>query len=174
VRTKLFAKACAHLEADDRRADAFLFLLREIDAKDLRDRLAERALTLRKKKGYDTALTYLRLLGRDPAIGEALRFELAACGLKVSPKDLASRAGDPAIQQFARLVHSHETDPLDYVKKATWLAPEDLFFVGFHFAEGTGAEREFGGAVLKLVLKKSPKTQVGKDARAKLRSAGLD
>jgi HEAT repeat protein len=176
LRTKIFARASAYLETDDRRADALLFLLRESDAKDLRDRLAERALTLRKKKDYAKALTYLRLLGRDPAIGEGLRFELAACGLKVSPKDLAAdaRAADPAIQQFSRLVHSHETDPLDYVKKAAWLAPEDLFYLGFHFAEGAGPEREFGGGLLKLVVKKSAKSQMGKGARAKLRSAGLD
>jgi HEAT repeat protein len=176
LRTRIFAKASAYLEADDRRADALLFLLRESDVKDLRARLAERALALRKKKDYARAITYLRLLGRDPAIGEGLRFELAACGLKVSPKDLAAdaRAADPALPQFSRLIHSHETDPLDYVKKAAWLAPEDLFYLGFHFAEGTGPEREFGGGLLKLVLKKSPKSQMGKDARAKLRRAGLD
>lgn len=176
LRTKLFAKACTYLEADDRRADAFLFLLRESDPKDLRDRLSERALVLRKKKDYVRALTYLRLLARDPAIGEGLRFELAACSLKMSPKEMAgdARAADPAIQQFARLLHSHEIHPLDHVKKAAWLAPEDLFYLGFHFAEGAGPEREFGGSVLKLVLKKSAKSQVGKDARAKLRSAGLD
>jgi len=155
LRTKLFARASAYLEADDRRADALLFLLRESDAKDLRDRLADRALTLRKKKDYSKALTYLRLLGRDPAIGEGLRFELAACGVKVSPKDLAAdaRSADPAIQQFSRLVHSHESDPLEYVKKAAWLAAEDLLYLGFHFAEGAGPERDFGGGLLKLVLK---------------------
>jgi hypothetical protein len=176
VRTKVFTKACAYLEADDRRADALLFLLREADAKELRDRLVERALMLRKKKDYAKALTYLRLLGRDPAIGEGLRFELAACGLKLSPKGLAAeaRAADPVIQQFSRLVHSHETDPLEYVQKAAWLAAEDVFYLGFHFAEGTGPEREFGGGLLKLVVKKSPKTQMGKDARAKLRRTGLD
>ncbi|MBY0521784.1 MAG: hypothetical protein K2R98_00205 [Gemmataceae bacterium] len=176
LRTKLFHQACKYLESEDRRADAFLFLLREADAKDLRDRLEERGIALRQKKKYAEALVYLKLLGRDPACGETTRFELAACSLKVSAHELAaeSRAADPAIQQFARLVHSHENDPFTYVQKASWLSPEDLFYVGFHFVEGMGAERDFGGNVLRLVLKKSAKTQMGKDAKRKLRSAGLD
>ena len=57
--------------------------------------------------------------------------------------------------------------------RATWLDPEDLLYIGFHFAEGTGPDRTFGGEVLKLVLKRSPKSQVGKDAKSKLRSSGL-
>jgi hypothetical protein len=172
VRTKLFNMACDYLEKEDRRADAVLFVLKEADANEHRDRLADKALSYRKKKKYPTALLYLRLLGRDPACGEELRFELAACGLKLSSHDLAAaaRTGDHALQQFARLIKSHETPPLTYVQKAGWLEPEDLFYLGFHFAEGQGPEREFGAAVLRLLLKKSPKAKVAKDAKTKLKS----
>jgi len=175
LRSKLFAQAARHLEADDRRADALLFLLREGDARDVRDRLEERAVALRKKKKYDQALHYLRLLARDPACGEAMRFEQAGCGLKTSAKDLAAeaRAADPCLHHFARLIHSHETDPLVHLQKAAWLEPEDLFYLGFHFAEGKGPERVFAGGVLNLLLKKSPKSKLAKDARSKLNSAGL-
>src|SRR5439155_3323678 len=95
--TGLFKQACTYLEAQDRRADALLFLLREADSRGLRDRLEEQALAHRKKKNYSDSLIYLRLLTRDPACGEAIRFEQAACSLKVSPKDLAAdaRATDP-------------------------------------------------------------------------------
>lgn len=175
LRARLFNQACKYLEAEDRRAEPLLFLLREANNRDLRDRLEERAETLRKKKQYAGALQYLRLLGRDPACGEELRFLLAACGLKRSQHDLSAegRAADPSLGQFARLIHNHQTDPLVYVRKASWLAPEDLFYLGFHFAEGTGPERTFGGEVLKLVLKRSPRSQVAKDAKSKLRSSGL-
>src|SRR5262249_54411202 len=47
-----FDKASEYLEAGDRRADALLFLLREADVAELRDRLERRALALRKKKDY--------------------------------------------------------------------------------------------------------------------------
>lgn len=175
LRNKLFTKACAYLDADDRRADALLFLLREADPRDVRDRLEERALALRKKKKYAEALRYLRLLMRDPACAESVRFESAACHLKESAHDLAAeaRASDPALHQFARLIHSHETDPAVYIEKATWLGPEDWFYLGFHFAEGKGPERDFAGRLLRMVVKKSPRNQLGKDAKSKLNSAGL-
>jgi HEAT repeat protein len=175
LRDKLFTTACSYLEAEDRRADALLFLLRESDAKDLRDRLEERALALRKKKKYAEALLYLRLLGRDPACAENIRFEQAACGLKLSAHDLApeAREADPCLHQLARLIHSHATDPALTIEKAAWVAPEDLFYLGFHFAEGKGPERDFAGKMLRLVVKRSPRSQLGRDAKSKLNSAGL-
>jgi HEAT repeat protein len=174
--TGLFKQACAYLEGQDRRADALLFLLREADPRNLRDRLEERALAHRKKKNYSGALIYLRLLTRDPACVETIRFEQAACSLKVSPKDLAAdaRASDPALHQFGGLLHRHETEPIKMVEKAKWLDPEDLFFLGFHFAEKTGAEKEFGGLVLRLFIKRSPRAKQAKDAKSKLRSQGLE
>jgi hypothetical protein len=175
LRTRLFAQACDYLEAGDRRADALLFLLREADAKGLRDRLEERALANRKKKKYSLALIYWRLLTRDPACREEIRFEQAACGLKVSGHDLApeSRSTDPCLHQFAGLVHRHETEPIKFVEKAKWLDPEDLFYLGFHFAEGHGPEKEFGAQVLRLLIRRSPRSKSAKDAKSKLRSQGL-
>jgi HEAT repeat protein len=176
LRTKVFNKASSYLESDDRRAEALLFVLREADANDLRDRLADGALSYRKKKKYPTALQYLRLLGRDPALGESLRFELAACGLKMSAKDLSppARHADQSLQQFARLLKNPETPVLTYIQKATWLEPEDVFYLGFHFVEGQGPERDFGADVLRLLLKKAGKSKVAKDAKTKLRAAGFD
>lgn len=176
LRSKLLDQACSYLEAGDRRADALLFVLREADPRGLRDRLEEWALALRKKKQYDAALVYLRLLGRDPACGEAIRFEQAACGLKVSSHDLAvdARAADPCLHQFAGLLNRHETDPIEAVEKAKWLEPEDLFYLGFHFAEGNRREKEFGGQVLRLFIRRSPRSKLAKDARSKLRSEGLE
>jgi hypothetical protein len=175
LRAKLFSQACTYLEAGDRRADALLFLLRDADSAALREQLEARASALRKKKAYATALIYLRLLTRDPASGEALRFEMAACALKVSETTLAieSRTADPSLQQFARLVHSHDVDPAERLKKAKWLAPEELFYVGFHFTEGDRQEREFGAQALRLAIQRGPRSKLAKDAKSKLRSAGL-
>src|SRR5581483_635215 len=175
LRSKVFSQMCTFLEAGDRRAEAMLYLLREWDARALRDQLEERALSLRKKKAYEKALGYLRLLTRDPACGEDTRFELAACGLKTSEQDLAleSRSANPALQQFARLVHSHDVDPADRLKQSRWLGAADLFYLGFHFAEGDKQERQFGAQALQLAIKRSPRSKLAKDAKSKLRSAGL-
>jgi HEAT repeats len=175
LRKTLFAQACDYLEKEDRRADAFLFLLREADPRALRDQLADRATALRKKKRYAVALAYLRLLARDPACGEPIRQELAACGLKVSDKDLAAeaRASDSCLHQFAALVHRHALDPIDFVSKARWLDADELFYLGFHFVEGLGFEKEFGGQILNLLLKRFPRSKLAKDAKNKLKRQGV-
>jgi HEAT repeat protein len=176
VQKQLRAEAGERLEAADRRSDPLFFVLREIDPHQLRDELEARALAFRKKKDYQRALTYLRQLTRDPACSESVRFELAACGLKLSEQNLAGeyRASDPSLQQLARLAHSHEQPPVDRIKAAKWLAPDDLFYAGFHFAESSDRqERELGGALLQLVQDRSPRTKLAKDARTKQRAAGL-
>jgi HEAT repeat protein len=175
-REQVFAQTCAYLEANDRRADALLFLLREADATELRQRLEERALHWRKKKAYETALLYLRLLVRDPASGFPIRFELACCGLKVSPHDLSpeARAGDPCLQQFATLCQGYEPELSAELEKIKWLSAEDLYYLGFHFAEQLGQQKQFGGKVLRLVVKRSPRTKLAQAAKHKLRGAGLE
>lgn len=175
-RQKIFARTCDYLESGDRRADALLFLLREGDAEELRDRLEQRAVHWRKKKEYKTALDYLRLLIRDPASGFPIRLELAACGLKISSHDLSAeaRANDPCLQQFATLLQGYETELLAELEKIKWLEPEDLYYLGFHFAEQIGRPRQFGGKVLHLLVKRSPRTKLAQAAKSKLRGAGLE
>lgn len=171
----LFAEASKHLEANDRRGDAFVFVHREIDPADLRTRLEEKAVALRKKKNYDGAMAYLRLLARDPAIGFDLRFELAGVGLKLSSKELSpeARGADPCLGQFSHLVSGYENDLTRAIDKAKWLEPEDLFYLGFHFIERDGVPRRFGTAVLQSLVKRSPKSKLAKDAKSKLKAAGV-
>ncbi len=131
---------------------------------------------MRKKKDYPRTLVYLRLLTRDPACGEAIRFEMAACALKLSEKDLAAdrRAADSSLQQFARLAHNHQQPPIDLLRSAKWLTPEEYFYLGFHFAESSDRqERELGSALLELVQERCPKTKLAKDAKNKQRAAGM-
>ncbi len=176
-REPVFDKACAYLEAGDRRAEPLLFLLREAEPADLRDRLEKRALACRKKKDYTTALLYLRLLGRDPACGLALRLELAACGLKTSGKDLAAdgRAADPCLEQFTHLAQQDDGQWVEQVEKMRWLEPEDLYYLGFHLAEQPGRARKLAEPLLHLVVKRSPRSKMGQAAKSKLHAAcGLD
>jgi HEAT repeat protein len=175
-RDEVFERACELLEEGDRRADPLLFLLREADAADLRDRLEARAAYWRKKKDYPEALNYLRLLARDPACGFPTRLELAACGLKVSGHELAAeaRAADPALQQFTHLAHNYEAELLDQLGKVKWLEPDDLYYLGFHLAEQDGRSRQVGAEALRLVLKRSPRSKLAQAARSKLGRAGLE
>jgi HEAT repeat protein len=175
-REKVFTQACEYLESGDRRADALLFLLRETDPGELRQRLEDRAVHWRKKKAYETALLYLRLLIRDPASGFPIRWELACCGLKISSHDLSpeARASDPCLQQFSTLCQGYEAELSAELEKIKWLEPEDLYYLGFHFAEQLGQQRQFGGKVLRLLVKRSPRSKLAQDAKRKLRGAGLE
>jgi hypothetical protein len=176
LRAQIFAQACKHLEADDRRAEALLFLLREADPRALRDRLEDRGVRSRKKKEYAKALAYFRLLARDPACGEPVRFELAGCGLKLSAKDLAAeaRTADPCLQQFGGMIHRNAIDVFGAVEKASWLEAADLFYLGFHFVEGRGPEKDFGANVLRLLVRRFARAKIAKDAKNKLKSQGLN
>jgi hypothetical protein len=175
ARTRLFAQACAYQDADDRRAEPFWFLLRTADAEGTKEQIEGRAEALRKKKDYQHALAYLRLLTRDPACGAALRFEQAALAVKLSAHDPAAvaRNADPALAQFSRLVQDTDFDLLGSVAKAKWLSEEDLFYLGFHFAGEGRQAKEFGKGVLELLIKRSPKSEHAKDAKRKLKSEGL-
>lgn len=173
-KTELLDTAATFIDADDHRTEPLLFLLRAADAAGLRDALFDRAVARRKKKQYVAALKYLKLLGRDPAVGLPVRLELALCGLKLSAKELAadSRAADPSLRQFEPLVTRSAAEVLDALSKAKWLEADDLFYLGFHFAEKNGTERQFGADVLRLVVKGFPKAKVTTAARNKLKAVG--
>jgi hypothetical protein len=174
-RAKAFAGAAKYHDGEDRKAAPLFFLLHEMDHAWTRDQIEARALELRKKKKYAQAIGYYWLLAQDPACSEEARFELAATGLKESKHDLApdSRQNDPALHQFTRLLQNAAFDLTGHVTKAKWLDTDDLFYLGFHFAEHTHRAREFGKHVLEMVVKRSPQSEIGKQAKRKLKSEAL-
>ena len=175
LQDELYRHASRHLEAGDHRAEALLFLLREVDATALRDRMFQSGVARRKKNDYPTALKYLKLLARDPSVGFPMRLELALCGLKAGAKEIAadSRANDVALKQFEHLIATHADETLQQVQKAKWLEADDLYYLGFHFAERSGAEKDFGIAVLRHLVKTSPKSKPAGSARNKLKSVSV-
>lgn len=175
TRQQLLAQACQYLDADDRRADALLFLLREADGQWLRTRLAQRATGHRKKGDDQRALRYFRILLRDPDCADAVRFEAAATALRASPKDLSpeARAADGCLSQLAALVGRQTLDVPKLLAKTPWLDAEDLFYLGFHFVERRGMDQRFGVEVLRLLSKRFPRSKRVKEAVNKLRAHGV-
>jgi hypothetical protein len=116
------------------------------------------------------------LLIRDPSSGFPIRLELACCGVKVSSRDLSAeaRASDPCLQQFATLCQGYEGELSAQLEKIKWLEPDDLYYLGFHFAEQGGQQKQFGGKLLRLLMKRSPRTKLAQAAKSKLRGAGLE
>ena len=168
----LLAMAAAHLESGHHLADPFLFLLKESDPAYLRDGLFDRAVELRKKKKYEAALASLKFLGRDPSAGFAVRFELACVGVKLSKKDLGrdARINDSCLSQFAHTANADLDETVKQLDKAKWVEADDLFYIGFHFAEDLGRLRQFGAECLKLCVARSPKGKVATNAKTKLKT----
>jgi HEAT repeat protein len=176
LRQKVFHQACEYLDASDKRADPLLFLLRESDPGFLREHLHDRAVALRKKKDYQGALSFLKLMQRDTSLGFPVRLELAACGLKVSGKELAHelRENDPCLYHFGLLAQQDEEELLKEIGKMKWLDPEDLYYLGFHFAEQVGKLQKLGGDVLHLLIQRSPRTKLAQAAKSKLNTSAID
>ena len=78
------------------------------------------------------------------------------------------------MQQFATLCQGYEPELSAELEKMIWLEPEDLYYLGFHFAEQVGQQKQFGGKVLHLLMKRSPRAKLAKAAKTKLRGAGLE
>lgn len=175
ARKEVFRAACAFLEKDDRRADPLFYVLREADPKELRELLEEKAEALRKKKCYGQALHYLKLMARDPALGFPLRFEMAGCGLKVSPQELneEARKADPCLHQFALLAQQDEAALVRAIDQAKWIEPDDLYYLGFHFSEMEKPYWRLASELLERVVKRAPKSKTAQAAKAKLKRAGL-
>jgi len=95
-------------------------------------------------------------------------------GLKLSNKELdaEARARDPALYQFADLIRQDEPGTYKEVEATKWLGADELYYLGFHFAEHAGVMGEFGGKVLKLLLKRFPKNKLAAAAKNKLKSSG--
>jgi hypothetical protein len=58
-------------------------------------------------------------------------------------------------------------------KEKSHLDSEDLYWLGFHLAEGSGDEKELGAELLKMVVQREGKSKIGRNARNKLRLEGL-
>lgn len=171
---ELFNTLCKYLEAQDRRADAMIFVLKEAGAVELRDRLEAKAAGLKKKEDFERAHLYYRAAARDPAAGLTIRIGLATLGLKLSTKDLDSeaRSHDHCLHQFADLIRQDEPAIFEEVEKTKWLEAEELYYLGFHFVDHAGIMGDFGTKVLKLLVKRYPKNKISANAKNKLKSSG--
>lgn len=173
---QLFPRAAKYLETADRRADPLLFVLRESGPAELRDRLHKRAASLMAKEAFESARLIYRALTRDPAAGFPYRMGAALCGLKTSAKQLGAeaRAQDACLGQFAELARRDGVAVLAELEKSTCLQAEDLYYLGFHFAESLEEDlRNFGASVLRLLISRFPRGKLAAGAKSKLGSAGL-
>lgn len=167
---KFTALATGELEKHDPRAEALLYFLRNINPKIADEVWRDAGLRFKKSGRWAKAVECLRQLTSSDGFDNELRYELSVCNLKLSPRDLAPnlRADDHALRGFQALADKG-FKLADRLLKEKVVEPAELFYVGFHFAEGTGDARKFGEKLLEHVAKRHAKTKVGKDAKNKLK-----
>jgi hypothetical protein len=100
------------------------------------------------------------------------RFQLGVCELKLSKKKIARGANnDPCLATFSELLKHKEFPVLKRVTTEPGLDAEELFYLGFSFAERGDAEQGFGGDVLAF-LADSGDEKVAARAHNKLKTMG--
>ncbi len=168
---KFSGRAARELLGGNARHEALLYFLRNVDQKISDAVWHDVGLKHKKAKKWAKAVECLRQLTRAEGFDNEPRFELSVCNLKQSPKELAThlRAEDQALRGFQALLQEKKFKLFDRLKKERVLDASDLFYVGFHFSEGTGDEYKFGQKLLDAVAKRWPKSKQAKAARNKLK-----
>jgi hypothetical protein len=159
------------LEAEDRIQGAYLHFLKNTDADYGYEQLVSRGAQLKKAKKYKEAIRFLSPLKDFPTYSEEDKFALAVAQLKLHPHDVGTITArhDPALDLLGDLYRSSAFPLLETLKKEKSLEPEDLFYVGFRFAEGPAQERSLGEELLEFLADRYPRTKVGKSAKNKLK-----
>ncbi|HZI93339.1 MAG TPA: HEAT repeat domain-containing protein [Patescibacteria group bacterium] len=173
---QVFDKAVVALTVDDRIWEPMLYVVRHHDPKIMYAWLMDEAARFKKARKYTEAEACLRPLTRGDHFDSEARYELALAGIRAarSRGGISSSAAFSSIDLFKQLVRDPAFPLLDRLKKErTHLQADDLYYLGFHLAEGTPSEREIGAELLKLVAARAGATKLGKSARNKLRAEGL-
>lgn len=159
------------ITAEDRIQGAYLYFLKNVDPEYAYAQLAGRGAQLKKAQKYQEAIRFLSPLKEFPTVKAEEKFALAVAQLKLRPHEIVptARRPEPALDLLADVYRSSAFPLLEALKKDTALAPEDLFYIGFRFAEGTAEERMLGEKILTFLARQYPRTTVGKSAKNKLK-----
>ncbi len=167
----------AAIEAGKEEFKIHFELLRYADPERLRDMLLEKGRKLRQAHKAAEALTYLALVNRDDLLTPEVQYQVALARLDTMNLDVTRASSDPQSPtiQIAALLRNPDFPLIQRLKTdKPQVSPAALLYLGYRFTERAGAEREFGGAVLKLLADQHAQSAEGKTARQKLRTEGLE
>ncbi len=177
ARLSVSKKLLAAVDGGKEEVKVYFELLRLADPKRLVDLLLDKGRTLRKTKKPEAAAKYLALVNRDDLVTPEVTYELALARLDFMNLDISRPSSDPQspVVQIAHLLRNPDFPLLKRLKaEKPAVRPDALLYLGYRFTERMGAEREFGGELLKLLAAKHAKSTEGKTAKQKLRTEGLE
>src|SRR5262245_3418515 len=161
------------VEDDDRIQTAFLHVLKKADVEFAYIRLAELGAKLVKAKKFKEAVGFLTPLKDFPEFKPENKFHLASAQLKLHAHTVASHKNHPAVELLTDLYRNSAYPVFDTLRKDKSFAPDDLFALGFSLVERGGQERGLGIDLLEHVAEKFPRNKIGKNAKNKLKLAGV-
>jgi hypothetical protein len=163
---KLVDATIERLADEGRNYEATLALARVAAPELLADELRALAAKLKKAKKDERAAHVLILLTNTAGATDDDRVRLALLALKKSRLDPRpeARARDEAIKLFDDI--AAKVDLLGVLKRDKSITDEQLFYLGFHFAEEGDP---IGEQLLGEVVKRSPRSKIGKAAKNKLK-----
>jgi len=169
MRKQLLEAAMERLSEGERGYEAYLDVARDADPDAAATALRELAQKLRKKNP-DKAAAVLTILCRSDRANDDDRYQRAALELLRSPRDTraVARAGDESLKQIMQLV-DRGFDMGAALRKDRSLGLEELFYVGFHFAEERHA---LGPELLSVVVDRGGRQKIAKAAKNKLNLTG--
>jgi HEAT repeat protein len=165
ARKKLVEAAATGLAEGSSGWEAVLDVAREANPEGLADALRAVAERLRKKSP-EKAMAALAAVVRTERATPEDRYLWAVLALDRGSRDIhpAARAADEALRVFAGLA-DRGFDVAQALRKERGLGIEDLFYVGFHFAE---LGHPVGEDLLETVVKKGGRSKLAKMAKNKL------
>lgn len=166
IGAKLVDATITRLERDGRGYEATLALARVAAPEATAEALRDLAAKLKKQKKDERAAHVLILLTHSTGATDDDRVRLALLALKKSRLDPRpdNRARDEAIKLFEDIAGT--VDVLAVLKKDKSITDEQLFYLGFHFAEEGDP---IGEQLLSEVVARSPRSKIGKAAKNKLK-----
>ena len=162
---KLVDVVVERLVGDGRNYEACLSVARAFDAEATAEALRELAAKLKKQKKEERAEHVLILLTNTGGATDDDKLKRAIAALSKSRLDARpeARARDEALKAFSEI--NGTVDVVKALKRDKHVTDEQLFYLGFHFAEEGDP---LGGDLLREVIARGPRTKLGKAAKNKL------
>jgi len=173
---KCLAKTFQMLDKKESGFQVYFEIVRAAAPELAKKEVVGRGRDLLKKKDFEEAERVLRLVQRDDLASAEGDFALAIAQLRQQRLDPTGAGRDQgnAVGLFLKLSRKEGFNLLKQLEKESGLvSPEALLYLGFAFTERQGADRDLGGAILKLVAKKFGSKEEGKVAKQKLKTQGI-
>ncbi len=163
-----------HLDHESRLYEPFVFLLADVAPEKAREVLLERARRKKRSRRFADTVLSLRILERHGLFDPEVRYELAVAMMKMTPshEEPASSFDDPALALFQSLVGG-EFALFDLLRHETLMTADDLTRIGAHVLSKSPAGQEIGRQILRLVMRKAPRSPLARDAKACLDRHGI-